>query len=60
MYDVFYISQKDKNINQSWKDFKAAYPVAKYATSFSEAQKKCLTKFFWAIWDDVIDRKSVV
>jgi len=58
MYDIFYVSQVDKNLNQSWKDFKIEYPVAKYATSFQDAQKNCLTKFFWIVWDDLIINKD--
>jgi hypothetical protein len=54
MYDVFYISQIDKNLNQAWKEFKSKHPVAKYAVSFQDAQKKSLTKFFWIVWDDLI------
>jgi hypothetical protein len=52
MYDIFYVSQLDKN--QSWQEFKSQYPAAKHASTFRDAQKKCLTKFFWIVWDDLV------
>jgi hypothetical protein len=58
MYDIFYVSQIDKNFNQTWKEFKTKYPVAKYAASFQDAQKKSLTKFFWIVWDDLLVNKD--
>jgi hypothetical protein len=54
MYDIFYISRSDKNANQSWQEFKLLHPSAKYANNLKDAQKKCLTRFFWIVWDDII------
>jgi hypothetical protein len=58
MYDIFYVSTLDKNFNKNWKQFKIEQPVAKYANSFQDAQKKCLTKFFWIVWDDISIKKD--
>ena len=58
MYDIFYVSQIDKNKNQNWQKFKSRYSTAKYALSVAEAQKKSLTKFFWAVWDDLVVDQS--
>lgn len=58
MYDIFYVSQLDKNKNQNWQEFKLRYSAAKYASSVVEAQKKSLTKFFWAVWDDLVVDQS--
>jgi uncharacterized membrane protein len=58
MFDIFYVSQLDKNKNQSWQEFKLFHPSAKYATDFRYAQKKCLTRFFWVVWDDLIVNRN--
>ena len=58
MYDIFYVSQLDKNKNQNWQEFKLRYSAAKYASSVVEAQKKSLTKFFWIVWDDLVVDQS--
>jgi hypothetical protein len=58
MYDIFYVSTVDRKFNQSWKQFKIEHPSAKYASSFQDAQKKCLTKFFWIVWDDLLIKED--
>jgi hypothetical protein len=58
MYDIFYVSQTDKNKNQLWQEFKSQYPSTKYVTTFRDAQKKSLTRFFWIVWDNLIVDKN--
>ena len=58
MYDIFYVSLIEKKINRFWEEFKIKYPSAKYASSFQDAQKKCLTKFFWIVWDDLLIKED--
>jgi hypothetical protein len=54
MYDIFYVSARNKQNNTEWKSFKVNYPFAKFANSVHEAQTKSLTSFFWIVWDDII------
>ena len=49
MYDVIYIGTNTKNYNTHLKNI----PVIKRAKDFDHAKKICLTKFFYAIWDDI-------
>jgi len=50
MYDIFYIGKKDKQFTK----LKESFITIKQADSFEIAQKKCITKFFWCVWDDII------
>jgi hypothetical protein len=49
MYDLFYIGKKDKQFER----LKSRFFTIKHVDSFEIAQKKCITKFFWCIWDDL-------
>jgi hypothetical protein len=53
MYDIFYVSARNKQNNTEWQSFKVNYPFAKFANSMQEAQNKSLTTFFWIVWDDI-------
>ena len=50
MYDIFYIGKKDSQFEK----LKEKYITIKNVDSFETAQKKCFTKFFWCVWDDII------
>jgi len=50
MYDIFYITSRD---GEFFKKFKSKYPAAKRASSLSDAKRKCFTKFFWAVFDNL-------
>jgi hypothetical protein len=50
MYDIFYITNRDEEF---FKKFKAKYPAAKRASRLSDAKRKCFTKFFWAVFDNL-------
>ena len=39
---------------EEWQKLKSRFPTAKRADDFFKAQKKSLTKMFWAVWADVI------
>ena len=55
MYDIFYVSASNGNVND-WKTIKSRYPLAQQLTnikSYKEIQSKSFTKMFWVIWDDV-------
>ena len=55
MYDIYYIStEKTKYFYQ----LKEKYPLIKHAPSFRDAQDRCLTEFFWIVWDDLIVDKD--
>jgi hypothetical protein len=49
MYDVIYVGSNTKNYNAHKKQI----PVLKKATNFDHAKEICLTKYFYAIWDDI-------
>lgn len=49
MYDVIYIGSNKKNYNLHKKQI----PVLKKANNFDHAKEICLTKYFYAIWDDI-------
>lgn len=50
MYDIFYLGKKDSQFTK----LKENFITIKQADSFEIAQKKCITKFFWCVWDDII------
>ena len=50
MYDIIFIGDKETN---SWSDLKTKFPTAKHATTFDQANKKSLTKMFWAVYPDL-------
>jgi hypothetical protein len=53
MYDIFYISNHDDDIN--WLTVKERYPTAQRLgniTSFDQIRSKAFTKMFWVIWDN--------
>lgn len=56
MYDIIFVGQKNKR----WYSLKNNYPTAKYAEDFYEAQKMCVTNFFWLVWDNLEIRESFV
>jgi hypothetical protein len=49
MFDLFFFGSTEND----WKQLKAKYPLAKRASSLSDAKCKCFTKFFWAVFDDL-------
>ena len=56
MYDIIFISANPLDTN--YKEFKKRYPISKHAKTFRQAQKVCLTDFFWAVWDDIVVLQS--
>jgi hypothetical protein len=51
MYDVYFIG------DPSWSNFKRLkrnVPMAKFASTVPEAKQKCLTKFVWIVYDDLV------
>lgn len=52
MYDIFL--QNANKDSEQYKQLKERFPTLKTAATFSEAQKKCFTKFFWFVWDDLV------
>lgn len=50
MYDIFYIGPK----NDSYQKLKDKILTLRQADTFESANKKCITKFFWCVWDDII------
>lgn len=59
-YDIFYVSKT--TINESkWQDFRKRFPSAQKienVKTFSDIKTKAFTKFFWAVWDDIIVSKD--
>ena len=51
MYDIYYVS---KNKTDDFVQLKQKFPLLKHTSSFQEAQERCLTEFFWIVWDDLI------
>jgi len=49
MYDVIYVGTNTKN----YRAHKKNIPVLKRAKDFDHAKEICLTKYFYAIWDDI-------
>jgi hypothetical protein len=49
MYDIFYIGEKDSQ----FISLKESFITLKHVDTFESAQKKCVTKFFWCVWDHV-------
>lgn len=43
---------------EQWRKLKQRFPTAKRADEFPEAQKKAMTKMFWAVWPDVEVRED--
>ena len=52
MSDIVFINDNSKYANDAWASLKAAYPRAKQAETFEQAQKKVFTKMFWVVWPD--------
>jgi hypothetical protein len=52
MYDVYLIANKDVYL-QEYKDLKSKIPMLKCVDSIDQAQKSCITKFFWAVYPDL-------
>jgi CYTH domain-containing protein len=49
MFDIFVIGKNNSN----YKKIKQKFVFAKKANDVLEAQKKCLTSMFWAVWSDI-------
>ena len=49
MFDIFVIGKNNSN----YKKVKQKFVFAKKANDVLEAQKKCLTSMFWAVWSDI-------
>ena len=58
MYDIIFITQSLIEDNESYFNLKQRFPTTKIAKTFDEAKKKCLTRFFWLVPDDVIIDKN--
>jgi len=54
MYDIVFISSDRANADKNWKILKKRFPTAKFAQSLNDAAKKCFTRFFWTVYDDII------
>jgi len=54
MYDIVFISNNEANENKNWELLKSRFPTAKFAQSLHNAAKKCFTRFFWIVYDDII------
>jgi hypothetical protein len=54
MYDIFFVSNNIDRSKDVLEKIKKRFPVIKKASSFDEAKKKSISKFFWVIWDDII------
>ena len=54
MYDIIFISRKNKSSQLDFARLKQSWPFVKEASSFKEAQHKSTTKLFWAVWPDVV------
>jgi len=54
MYDIFFIGSTSQTNDIDFDRLKKAWPFAKRADSFEEAQKKTTTKMFWAVWPNVV------
>lgn len=52
MYDIFFISDGTTSDN-SFDNLKKRFPLVRKVSSFTEAQKKTFTKFFWIVWNNV-------
>lgn len=55
MYDIFFVSP---NKTEYFYRLKQQYPLIKHSTTFESAQDRCLTEFFWIVWDDTIVNKD--
>jgi hypothetical protein len=55
MYDIYYISHQKTDY---FYTLKKKFPTIKHSVSFRDAQKKCLTEFFWVVWDDLIVKED--
>lgn len=53
MYDIVFISYSESNAEKNWQDLKQRFPNAKKASSLSDAKRKCFTKFFWVVFDNL-------
>lgn len=51
MYDIFFIAPKKTDY---FFKLKEKYPLIKHATTFQQAQERCLTAFFWTVYHDLI------
>lgn len=57
MYDIFYIS-KQLTKTDEFLNLKSRFPIIKLVDSFDAARNKCVTNFFWVIWDDLMIEDS--
>lgn len=51
MYDIYFIGKPNW---QSYKTLKKRFPMAKCAETVPEAKQKCLTKFVWIVYHDLV------
>jgi len=52
MHDIFYIT-KHPIIDNELQTLKDKFPFVKIVKDIYEAQEKCLTSYFWVVWDDI-------
>jgi hypothetical protein len=55
MYDIFYISDQKTDY---FRELKAKFPLLKHSVTIRKAQQRCLTEFFWVVWDNLIVEES--
>ena len=53
MSDIVFITNNSSYAIEAWNKLKDAYPRAKKADTFEQAQRKVLTKMFWVVWPDI-------
>lgn len=53
MYDIFFISDGITS-DTNFSNIKERFPLIRKVHSFSEAQQKAFTKFFWVVWQDLL------
>ena len=51
MYDIYLIGQSNWS---SYRNLKKRFPTAKHAQTVQEAKQKCLTKFVWIVYHDLV------
>lgn len=54
MHDIFYVTTNNHKTDDNYQKLKKKFPITKLATSLAEAQNRCLSKFAWIVWDDLV------
>ncbi len=53
MYDIFYVTQQETTTREIDR-IKSKIPFIKVVNDIYEAKEKCLTSYYWVVWDDII------